>query len=514
MKSYIENSRLSLIPEVQNIITLYGHQSMIDEESGLLHIYSARNRHISSKRLWVPKSLQDMVFNNHHGSTLTGHSGQIGTYKRIATKYFWPTMSQDISRFVRHCKKCHQLKDAKAENTKVPLRIWKTPTHRNMRIHMDLVGPLTPSQGCKYIFTITDAFTRYTELVAIPNKETITVAKALLDQWILRHGFYEQVVSDHGGEFVSDVMEDLNQILNMRHHVISPYSPHINGQVESVHKTMGIYLRSYCENTPAEWTEFVPSLRFALNTRVHSSTKMSPYFMTYMEHPTFPWSQNQHLSYSESEIISKVRLLQYARNLISTNSEEAKAASKRAYDIKTKARQFKPGDSVLLHIPQPPRGTSKKLYSPWRGVYTIIEKTNDIIYKLQKKGGRIKTAHINRIKYYDPENSDSDKETLINNEDDEEMETDTTPTGRKAHNRNNTNQEGHRTRSRDNTLPPPIDRFTASTETQQKEATENARQHPIDLPSLCGSNNTQANNLQFAKEFRTLFGPDYPDYTS
>ena len=225
---------------------------------------------------------------------------------------------------------------------------------------MDLVGPLTPSQGCKYILTITDAFTRYTELVAIPDKETITVAKALLDQWILRHGFYEQVVSDHGGEFVSEVMDNLNKILKMRH-VISPYSPHTNGQVERVHKTMGTYLKTCCENAPADWTDFLPSLRFALNTRVHSSTKMSPYFMTYVEHPTFPWSQNQHLSYSESEIISRVRLLQHARNLISANSEEAKAASKKAYDIKTKARKFAPGDSVLLHYPDPPRGTSRKL---------------------------------------------------------------------------------------------------------------------------------------------------------
>ena len=165
-------------------------------------------------------------------------------------------MSQDISKFVRHCKKCHQMRDAKAQKTKVPLKIWKTPTHRNMRIHMDLVGPLTPSRGYKYILTITDAFTRYTELVAIPDKKTTTVAKELLDQWILRHGFYEQVISDHGGEFVSEVMDELNKILRLRHHVISPYSPHINGQVERVHQTMGDYLNAYCDNARAEWPDF------------------------------------------------------------------------------------------------------------------------------------------------------------------------------------------------------------------------------------------------------------------
>ena len=149
--------------------------------------------------------------------------------------------------------------------------------------------------------------------------------------------------------------------------------------------------------------------------------------MTYMEHPMFPRSQNQHLSYLESEIVSRVRLLQHARKLISENSDEAKAASKKAYDIKTKARKFAPGDDLLLHYPDPLKGSSRKLYSPWRGIYTIIEKTNDLIYKLRKKGGRIKTAHINRIKYYDPENSDSDKDTSIRNEEDEESEAQ--PTG-------------------------------------------------------------------------------------
>ena len=293
---------------------------------------------------------------------------------------------------------------------------------------------------------------------------------------------------------VSDVMTELNEILKMRHHDVSPYSPHINGQVERVHQTMGKYLKTYCENAPAEWTDFIPSLRFALNTRVHSSTKMSPYFMTYMEHPVFPWSQNQHLSYSESDIMSRVRLLNHARELISSNSEEAKAASKKAYNIKTKAWKFKPGDSVLLHYPDPPRGTSRKLYSPWQGIYTIVEKTNDLIYKLRKKGGRMKIAHINRIKYHDPENSQSDKDTHVSHEDDLDAEILPPPTGRT-------------TCSTTNTLPPPIDRYTSAIENSHM-AVADTRQNPVNPPSLWGSNNTPENNAKFADEFRTLFGPN------
>ena len=130
---------------------------------------------------------------------------------------------------------------------------------------------------------------------------------------------------------------------------------------------------------------------------------------------------------------------------------------------------------MLLHYPDPPKGISRKLYTPWRGIYTIVEKRNDLIYKLRKKGGRIKTAHINRIKYYNPENSDSDKDTHISNEKDEDTEA---------------QPMGPKTRSRDSTLPPPIDRFAALADTQQDKVTETARQPPTDLPSLWGSSNT------------------------
>ena len=97
---------------------------------------------------------------------------------------------------------------------------------------------------------------------------------------------------------------------------------------------------------------------------------------------------NQHLSYSESKIASRILPLQHAQKLISENSDEAKAASKRAYDIETKAHRFAPRDDVLFHFPNPPKGTNRK------------------IDKLKKKSGRIRATHINRIKYFDPEKLD------------------------------------------------------------------------------------------------------------
>jgi len=361
-----------------------------------------------------------------------------------------------------------------------------------MRIHVNLTGPLTPSRGLTHIVTITDAFTHHTELVAIPNTCPITIAKALLDNWILRHGFYQQVVSDHGDKFLSDIMDELNKILKIRHHVIGSYNPHINGGIERIHKTMGDYLQTYCENASEEWTDFIPSLRFALNTRINGTTKMSPYFMTYMEHTVFPWAKDQHLSYSESDIMSRIRLLNCARELISSNSEEAKAASKRVYDTKTKEKRYKPGDSVLLHYSKPIKSDNTKPHLPWRGIYTIIEKDTNHTYKLKKKGGRTKIAHISQMKYYDPENSQSDENTQISHEDDLDAEIQPIPTGRT-------------TRSSTNTLPPPIDRYSSANIQGHNTAITNSKQPLTDTPTNRKYGDTTESNIRFADEFRKLF---------
>ena len=75
----------------------------------------------------------------------------------------------------------------------------------NQGNHMNLIGPCkkTSDAGNKYVLTMTDVFTKYAEIVAIPNKEAITVADAIFTKWICHYGCPAIIHMDMGKEFIS-----------------------------------------------------------------------------------------------------------------------------------------------------------------------------------------------------------------------------------------------------------------------------------------------------------------------
>jgi hypothetical protein len=67
---------------------------------------------------------------------------------------------------------------------------------------MDLFGPLKTMPSRKqFILYIIDAFSKYAELVAIPDKNAPTVASALFSRWLCRHSLPLKIVSDNRKEF-------------------------------------------------------------------------------------------------------------------------------------------------------------------------------------------------------------------------------------------------------------------------------------------------------------------------
>ena len=119
--------------------------------------------------------------------------------------YFWPDMDNDLKKHMEECLKCQVSKKAKLEKT-VELQPLPQCSMPNQIIQMDLFGPCkTSDAGNKYVLTMTDAFTKYAEIMAITNKEAITVADAIFTKWICRYGSPAIIHTDMEKEFINKI---------------------------------------------------------------------------------------------------------------------------------------------------------------------------------------------------------------------------------------------------------------------------------------------------------------------
>jgi hypothetical protein len=83
---------------------------------------------------------------------------------------------------------------------------------------------------------ITDVFSKYVELVAIPDKSASTVASALFSRWLCRHGLPIEIVSDGGKEFCNEIVNEMHKLMSIKNTTTSPYHPKLMLKLRSVTK--------------------------------------------------------------------------------------------------------------------------------------------------------------------------------------------------------------------------------------------------------------------------------------
>jgi transposase InsO family protein len=130
--------------------------------------------------------------------------GRDRTYHQVRSRAWWPGCRRDVYDWTR---KCHDFQLAKPGpgRGRTPL-VQERAGAPFKRVALDLVGPMPPSRrGKVYLLVMQDCFTKWIEVVAIPNKTARVVASAFADVLVTRYGSPRLLHQDNGSEFTAEV---------------------------------------------------------------------------------------------------------------------------------------------------------------------------------------------------------------------------------------------------------------------------------------------------------------------
>jgi hypothetical protein len=177
-------------------------------------------------QVYVPKddTLRREIVKRYHNHIATGHPGRWKTYELISREFWWPGISTFVKSYVDGCATCQATK-IRPKN-KVPLQPNQIPTDIWGVITMDFITDLPVSQGFDSLFVVVDRLSKATIIVAC-NK-TITAeetAKLYMNHVWRRTGLPQQVISDRGPQFASQVMQEVWSKLGVKSTMSTAFHP-------------------------------------------------------------------------------------------------------------------------------------------------------------------------------------------------------------------------------------------------------------------------------------------------
>ena len=134
-----------------------------------------------SRQLVVPLSLVPRVLQVARDDPTARRQGANKTLDRLLTRFWWPTVCQDVAAYTQSCHRCGERNHPTAA-AKAPLCQRSRPSRPFDNVETDIKGllPLFPD-GYRYILVFQDAFSKHSEMTHIATASAHTVSTKLRD---------------------------------------------------------------------------------------------------------------------------------------------------------------------------------------------------------------------------------------------------------------------------------------------------------------------------------------------
>ncbi|EYC11215.1 hypothetical protein Y032_0051g2080 [Ancylostoma ceylanicum] len=325
-------------------------------------------------------------------------------------------MFNTIAKFIRTCAVCQKIKTPSGHIIREELGSLPIPQRPFERLHTDIVGPLPQCiKGNKFISMTVCAFSKLIICTPIPNQITEIVVKALLDDVISKHGIPNEIVSDRGSNYTSEIFAQIDKILGISNQLTTSYNHKANGQVERLVKVITDSLTAYCSDAQDLWSDFLQPIVFIYNTSINDTTGYSPFFVAYGRH-LITWSDIVHqlpsrLAFATESFTDQLTTALQTIIVDVGNQIAKKTASyKSGYDYQNKVytKDISTRDLVLLRDDT----VRPKFTHQWKGPLVVksVSRPNATIANLIGRTSS-RTVHMNRLKIYSPRSTSANVST-------------------------------------------------------------------------------------------------------
>lgn len=379
-------------------------------------------------KLYAPPSVRNQVISAGHQINRFMHNGMRKTKAVVSKVFRWPGMDNDIAKFVKGCLACQRTRpgieklqgmikhhDTKGAFEKVYVDIWST-SH----------------SGTKYqCLTAIDSLTRWAEVIEIQTETAKDVSAALFNIWISRFGVPNEIITDRGPAFTSELFNSLCHIMGCHHIRTTPRHPEGNAIVEVFHKTLrkGLCMFTQIQPDGLSFRDALSVVLMGYRATIHETTTDTPAFLAHGVdlRPSLDIDWRFMKRIPEKERLQNLQLIRF--EILAKSQDRAKLLEKAGA---TQRETIELGDLVLLKLNLEERSRfdtvdgSDKLRTKWSLPYRVIETTGDgqsaVLKSLLSGIPRIlplRKAHIRNLRFISPpvdEQQRKEWENIIQNE--------------------------------------------------------------------------------------------------
>ena len=344
--------------------------------------------------LWVPHKYRRQVLKTFHYIPHAAHPSGDKMEMEIRRVMNWMNLKDDVREWVKTCPHCQLFR--RGVDTKPEMQNRRLPQYPMQRISMDFVSLESATEsGDHRILVIVDELTRYAEALVVPNEKGNTAADVLMKNIVCRYGVPEEIISDQGSGFISDLFETMCYQIGVDKVFTTAYHPQGNGINERMHGTLYTILRSMTGKTPQAWKKQLPYALFIYRTSHHKSINMSPHKALYgyqPKHVALEMLPTDDYFPLDKRIKTLVKIHEDCREFL----EKQQGVRNERINRERETPQYEPGDWVKLRIHE----RANKLSPFWKGPFQILRKVNPVNYEVDfpQYQNQSRIIHVQHIK--------------------------------------------------------------------------------------------------------------------